>query len=83
MVWFYTREQQSLRVETHFDEDTQEYVAVLVGGSGVPDTKRFSTLDAFRVYLLTLQADLAAANWQPDGQPHVLPEGWSEKPWSL
>lgn len=79
MIWFYTREQQSLRVETRFDNDTQEYVASVFGGSGVPDTKRFQTAVAFRAYLLALEADLATASWKPDGAPHVLPDGWPDK----
>jgi len=76
MVWFYTRERQSLSLETRYDNDTQEYVATIVGAAGVPETSRFSDADAFRAWLLALERELTAQQWAPDGAPHILPDGW-------
>lgn len=83
MVWFYTRNQQSLTLETRYDNVTHEYVGILTGLAGPPVTKRFSSADAFRDWLETLDRDLGAQNWKPDGTPHILPDGWRDKPWSL
>ena len=80
MLWFYTREKQSLTVETRYDNETKEYVATIIGLAGVQDTRRFKTAETFREWLLTLERNLTEENWRPDGSPHVLPDGWPDKP---
>ena len=62
MVWFYMRNQQTLTLETRYDNATHEYVGILTGLAGPPLTKRFATPDAFREWLETLDRDLAAQN---------------------
>jgi hypothetical protein len=83
MVWFYTRNKQSLTLETRYDNETHEYVGILTGLGGPAITKRFPTPEAFREWLEVLQRDLAADQWTPDGLPHILPDGWRDRPWSL
>ena len=82
MVWFYTRRQQSLTIETRYDNATSEYVGIVTGFAAEPITKRFATPDAFREWLEGLDRDLSAQQWQSDGM-HVLPDGWRDRPWSL
>ena len=82
MVWFKMRNQQTLTLETRYDNATNEYVGILTGLGGPPVTKRFATPYAFREWLETLEHDLAKERWTPDGA-HVLPDGWRDKPWSL
>jgi len=79
MVWFYTREQQSLAVETRYDNDTREYVATVTGAAGAVDTSRFPDAESFRTWLLALEHELTRQNWKPDGTPHILPDGWPDK----
>ena len=41
MVWFYKRDQSSLSVETRYDNETAEYVAIVVRPDGLKQTERF------------------------------------------
>jgi hypothetical protein len=43
MLWFYTRNRDSLRVETRYDTQTLEYVGILTHPDGREDTRRFAT----------------------------------------
>ncbi|HUK32752.1 MAG TPA: hypothetical protein VLV86_02510 [Vicinamibacterales bacterium] len=79
MIWFYTRDQQSLTLETRYDNDTSEYVAVVVNANGQPETKRFTTLDEFRAWLLSFENDLMSEQWTSDGPPHFLADGWPHR----
>ena len=83
MVWFYTRHQQSLTLETRYDNATREYVAVLTGLGGAPITKRFTRPEAFQEWIDKMEAELTAGQWTANGPPHILPDGWRDKPWSL
>jgi len=76
MLWFYTRDQQALTVETRYDNDTAEYVAIVIGASGAPESTRFKSAAQFREWLLALERNLIGQNWKPDGAPHILPDGW-------
>ena len=79
MIWFYTRENESLRLETRYDNDTFEYVGVMTHPDGRQETKRFETVETFRAWLVSLEQALSAEHWTPTGAPHVLPEGWPAK----
>jgi len=30
-----------------------------------------------------MEGELAREHWTPDGPPHILPDGWRDKPWKL
>ncbi len=75
MVWFYTRGQQSLTLETRYDNETSEYVALVVNANAQPETKRFQTVHQFRAWLIRFEQELAADQWRQDGPPHFLAEG--------
>jgi len=79
MLWFYTRDTESLQLETRYDNETLEYVGILTYPGGGQDTKRFATVEGFRAWLVTLEQELTAEHWTPTGTPHVLPEGWPTK----
>jgi hypothetical protein len=83
MLWFYTRNQQSLTLETRYDNATHEFVGIVTGLASSPITKRFSKAEAFREWIDTLERSLAEERWKADGAPHILPDGWRDKPWSL
>jgi len=80
MVWFYKRDRASLCVETRYDNETSEYVAVVIRPDGGELIQRFLTREAFREALMALEQQLQHEHWMPDGPPHVLPDGWPHKP---
>ncbi|HET9833608.1 MAG TPA: hypothetical protein VFP91_17930 [Vicinamibacterales bacterium] len=41
MIWFYTRDQDSLRLETRYDNDALEYVGILTQPDGTQPSRRF------------------------------------------
>ncbi len=79
MLWFFTREQQSLTVETRYDNVTDEYVATLIGATVAPELVRFKTAEACRLWLAALERNVLADGWNPEGAPHVLPDDWPHK----
>ena len=80
MLWFYTRGNESLIVETRYDNDTLEYVATISDHGKPGETNRFSTAVEYREWLVSLERDLADQRWTRDGTPHILPDGWPDKP---
>lgn len=79
MVWFYTRDQDSLCIETRYDNHTLEYVGILKRPTGEKETHRFPTAKAFREWLVSLDHRLIAERWLQNGPPHILPNGWPDK----
>jgi hypothetical protein len=71
---------QTLSVETRYDNETAESVAVVVHPDGRQQTERVLTREAFREWLLALEQRLSHEQWMPDGPVYVLPDGWSDKP---
>jgi hypothetical protein len=80
MVWFYKRDSVSLSLETRYDNDTAEYVAIVFHPDGHRQTERFDRREALREWLLALEQRLAHERWAADGPPHILPDGWPDKP---
>jgi hypothetical protein len=80
MIWFYTRGPVSLSLETRYDNATAEYVATVFHADGHRQTERFGQREALRQWLLMLEEKLASEQWAPDGPPHILPDGWPDKP---
>jgi hypothetical protein len=79
MVWFYQRDRVSLSLETRYDNETSQYVAIVHHPDGRVQTERFDRREGFRDWLVTLEGKLTSERWQPDGPPHVLPDGWPDK----
>jgi len=79
MLWFYTRDRDSLRLETRYDNQTLEYVGILKFPNGQQDTKRFQAAMAFRDWLVSVDRHLMAAQWTQQGAPQILPDGWPDK----
>ncbi len=76
MVWFFEREQEVTRLETTFDNDTQEYVLVFDLTNGARPTERFASLVAFKSRLVELEDQLRAQNWVQRGDVQILDDGW-------
>ena len=80
MVWFYKRHRVSLSLETRYDNETSEYVAVVTHPDGRQQTERFDRRELFRAWLDAYEEQLIKDNWASDGPPHIVPDGWPDKP---
>ena len=80
MIWFYKRDRVSLSLETRYDNETNEYVAIVVHPDGRRETERFATRDGFGTWLKAFEERLTNERWAADGPVHILPDGWPDKP---
>jgi hypothetical protein len=76
MLWFFERDQQIVSLETRYDNDTSEYIAVVTYSDGRQVTERFANADGFRSWLQTWEARLEAEQWVRRGDPMLLADGW-------
>lgn len=79
MLWFYIRNRDSLQIETRYNNETQEYVGILIYPDGRRETKCFRALDEYRTWLIEVERELATERWIPAGAPQILPDGWPAK----
>ena len=79
MLWFFERDDQQVKLETRFDNETQEYVAIVRWPDGRELTERCATAVAFRERLLALEQELETERWHRTGPMIVLPDGWPDK----
>jgi len=78
MLWFFDRADQTLRLETRYDNDTREFVAVIRWPDGREQIERFTEIRDFRRWLVALDHILEFAQWKPTS-PVILPYGWPNK----
>lgn len=76
MVWFFERSNNILELETRYDNSTGDYIVERRQPGSLPLIERFNDRATFRQRLLTIEATLTAAHWQPKGAPALLPHGW-------
>jgi hypothetical protein len=79
MLWFFERGPQAVRLETRYDNDAAEYVAVATYPDGREATERFPDADSFRRWLEAWERTLEAEHWSRRGPPIVLPDGWPHR----
>ena len=77
MLWIYARGAESLRFETRFDVDTEEFILISYGvsGSESQQIQRFKDTAAFKRKLVALETWLKNQGWQHTGAP-LLRDGW-------
>jgi len=75
MVWMYLRGSESLRVETRFDNETNEYVLIVYREDGTQQGTRFKDATLFKTRFETLEKHLDRDRWQTDGG-RLLRDGW-------
>ena len=80
MLWFYRRDQASLSLETRYDNDASQYVAIVVHPDGRRDIERFDRRESFAAWVIAFEKRVDAERWAPDGPAHILPDGWPDKP---
>jgi hypothetical protein len=74
MLWIFERDEESLRLETHYDNDAREFVLVMHRPNG-QQIERFRDTVTFRERLEALETQLAADHWKQQG-PLLLHDGW-------
>ena len=80
MVWLFERSDESLQIETRYDNDTSEFVAIIRHPDGHEHTERFRESDQLRAWLVTWERDLETQHWTPQaGGPVFLPDGWPDR----
>jgi hypothetical protein len=80
MVWLFERSDESLQLETRYDNDTSEFVAIIRYPDGHEHTERFPENDQLRAWLFTWERDLETQHWKPQaGGPVFLPDGWPDR----
>ena len=79
MIWFFERDDESLRLETQYDEKAAEYVIVIRYADGQMRVERFKDLETFRVWIETFDRELTFEHWTSRSGPIILPYGWPNK----
>ena len=78
MIWLYERGQEVLRIETRFDNASNEFELIWHRPDGTTDRERFATEAAFRSRLESVEAALKTEHWNSNGSPQILPAGWKD-----
>jgi hypothetical protein len=78
MLWFFERDDQLLRLETLYDNDTSEFVAIVGWPDGREQAERFKEREAFHEWLVAFDNAREAEKWKPNS-PILLPYGWPDK----
>ena len=76
MIWFFARGNDSVRVETRFDNSSREFVLEVAWADRPVQAERFTDLATFQKRVLAVEARLEAESWAQVGSPEILPHGW-------
>jgi hypothetical protein len=63
-----------------YENQLQEFVATVSCSHGGEDQTRFASIGAFRDWLKHLETSLTRDQWQLDGKPVMLADGWPDQP---
>jgi hypothetical protein len=80
VLWLYHRENETMRLRTAFDNETQEFVATIASSDGSEQELRFVTAAEFHEWLHAFENRIERERWIADGAPVLLPTGWPDKP---
>ena len=76
MLWFFDREQESLRLETRYDNDRAEFVATVTYPDGSERTERFLTRQNFSEWIGRFEPPFWEQHQAGRRGPVGLPDGW-------
>jgi len=75
MLWIYERSNEILRIETRFDNATNEYVLITRRVDGTEQVERFPDAPSFQTRLDSLERQLEAEEWR-NRSVTALHDGW-------
>lgn len=78
MIWLYERGPEVLRIETRFDQATNEFELIWHRPDGSSEAERFATEATFRARLESIEAALKSDHWNINGSPQILTAGWRD-----
>jgi hypothetical protein len=78
MLWFFTRRNQALQIETRYDNNTAEYVGIIRHPGGQEEVRRFNEAGAYGAWLGAFEASLQKDKWRRKGV-RILPDGWPDR----
>ena len=79
MIWFYSRDDQRIRLEMRYDNDTGEFLVVISHPDGRHETERFADLSGFSKSVVALEQLLKDEHWSQSGPPLLVPEGFPNR----
>ena len=79
MIFFFDRDQETLQLETRYDNAAAAFVAVVTDSDGEVRTERFATLEQFQAWLVAFERRLYEQNWVGRTSPTILPYGWPDR----
>ena len=75
MLWTYERSKQTLRIETRFDNATNEYVLIIRRPDATEQVERFRDAASFKTRLDSLERQLDTEEWE-NRSVIALHDGW-------
>jgi hypothetical protein len=78
MIWLYERGPEVLRIETRFDQGSNEFELIWHRPDGRSEAERFATEGTFRARLEKIEAALKSDHWNINGSPQILSAGWKD-----
>lgn len=79
MLWFFEKDDELVRLETRYDNDTSEIVVTVHWPDGRDQTERFTDEETCRGWLVVMEQSLRHARWMRNGPPIILPYGWPNR----
>lgn len=79
MLWFFERDDESLRLETRYDNDTSEFVVIVRHPDGREHAERCTDSEEYGAWLETFERNLEHQHWTRRGGPLIMPDGWPNK----
>jgi hypothetical protein len=79
MIWFFSRDDEGLRIETRYDNEAEDYVVVVHWPDGRSQTERFRVESQFRTRVLELQTYIDDEGWVSARSPELLLDGWPRR----
>jgi hypothetical protein len=79
MLWFFDRDDESLRLEVRYDNETFEFVTTVTYPDGNERTERFRTLADFGTWMDSFDQLVREQHWTSRDGAVVLPYGWPDK----
>ena len=62
MLWFFSRDDQSLQLDTLYDNEASEFIAHVRWPDGREHVERFKDSEAFRKWLASFETELESEN---------------------
>ena len=78
MLWFFTRRDQALQIETRYDNNAAEYVGIIRHPGGEEEVRRFKDAGAYGDWLGAFEARLKKDQWRRGGVK-ILLDGWPDR----